>query len=339
MSALRLSALIAAILCVPSNAEGDSGSNRAPFDGPMRGMTVSCPRYGQIWGSPRFSGTLDELDGLGVRWVSIHPYAGINRSGRVRWSPAEETGYLPGAVRRAKGRTHLFWKPHLAYWGSFKWRGEIDFSDGSSRERFAQTYRAFILDQARFAERHHIPLFAVGTELERLVRYEAYWRELIAEVRKVYSGRITYAANWDGIERVPFWDALDYVGVQAYFPLSVSGDRLPSEAEIQKAWTPHLAMLERVSRRSGRPVVLTEVGYPEAKHAAERPWEPEGYFAGNHKELRRRLMRVALSHLEAQPFVAGMFWWKWIPGRTSGDFAMQAPEARAELKTYWRASP
>jgi hypothetical protein len=32
-----------------------------------------------------------------------------------------------------------------------------------------------------------------------------YWQELILEIRKVYKGKLTYAANWDEFKRVPFW--------------------------------------------------------------------------------------------------------------------------------------
>ena len=136
-------------------------------------MTVSCPTYGQVWGSPAFSASLETLKTLGVDWVAIHPYAGVRQDGSVRYTPAERTEYLGGAVSRAaKAGIPLFWKPHLAYWGSFDWRGSIDFESETARRRFGEQYRAFILDQARFAAKAGAPLFAVGVELERLVHYE-----------------------------------------------------------------------------------------------------------------------------------------------------------------------
>ena len=59
------------------------------------------------------------------------------------------------------------------------------------------------------AEEEKVDIFCIGTELEKFIEHRpAYWRELIAEVRKVYKGKLTYAANWDEYKRVPFWDAL-----------------------------------------------------------------------------------------------------------------------------------
>ena len=82
---------------------------------PLRGMTVSCPRAGAIWGSPDMAEAITELRSMGVDWVSIHPYAGIRRDGSMRIRPTAETGYLEDAVRIARdGGVELFWKPHLA---------------------------------------------------------------------------------------------------------------------------------------------------------------------------------------------------------------------------------
>lgn len=315
---------------------GPASATRLPY----RGMTVSCPIYGQIWGTDRFSESLETLKELGVEWVAIHPYAGVRRNGYVRFTPARETEYLAGAVERArKAGIALFWKPHLAYWGSFEWRGTIDFKSEDAKARFAETYRAFILDQARFAAEAKAPLFAVGVELELLVGYEAYWRKLIAEVRGVYPGRVTYAANFDGLDRVPFWDAVDLVGVQAYFPLSVpSGEGLPSRLDLRKAWAGPLTYLEGLSERTGRKILFTEIGYPEARHALTEPWKPKGFMDRATPELRAHLIDFALSELEALPYFAGMFWWKWIPGRSRGDFAMQPAEVRDVLQKRWRAT-
>ena len=60
----------------------------------------------------------------------------------------------------------------------------------------------------------------MGTELDRLTGHQEEWRRIIAEVREVTAARLTFASNWTHFENVPFWDALDAVGVQAYFPLS-----------------------------------------------------------------------------------------------------------------------
>ena len=47
----------------------------------VRGMTISCHGAGRIWGSDAMVETMGELRELGVNWITIHPYAGINRDG------------------------------------------------------------------------------------------------------------------------------------------------------------------------------------------------------------------------------------------------------------------
>lgn len=303
----------------------------------MRGMTVSCPGSGRIWGADDMTEALDELTGLGVEWVSIHPYAGIRRDGSIRFQPAADTGYLASAVARARrAGVSLFWKPHLAYWGSFDWRGSIDFGDDQvAWRRFFEDYRAFILDQARFAAEMGVPLFAVGVELEATTHHEAEWRQLVAEIREVFPGKLTYAANWDRLDRVPFWDALDQIGVQAYFPLA--GDERPSREALWSGWDRHLADLEQLSEQLGKPVLFAEIGYDVWAGAAREPWQRGRGETEHGRDLRRMLLDIALERLEDVPFLAGIFWWKWIPGQRASrqDFSMRHPDAKESLRRFW----
>jgi hypothetical protein len=56
----------------------------------------------------------------------------------------------------------------------------------------------------------------------RLISNE--WKELIADARTVFSGRMTYAANFDEYFDVSWWRYLDMVGINAYFPLREVSD-------------------------------------------------------------------------------------------------------------------
>ncbi|MEM9290373.1 MAG: hypothetical protein AAGD01_01680 [Acidobacteriota bacterium] len=300
-------------------------------------MTVTCPTWGPIWGSQHMATSLAHLDELGVEWVSIHPYAGINRQGKIQFRPTAELGFLDRAAEMIQQREmHFFLKPHLAYWGSFEWRGEIEFEKEEDWRRFFTGYRAFIVDQARFAQRQGVPLFAVGTELEATTHREAEWREIIAAVRQVYDGSLIYAANWDRLDRVPFWDAVDAIGVQAYYPLSE--DEVPDRCAVEKGWKRPLAQLAALSRRFGdKPVIFTEIGYNRAPEAAREPWSYRVQSTAESRELRRVLMDVALERLEGDPVVRGVFWWKWMPGPSAGksNFSMRDSEAIDALRQHW----
>jgi hypothetical protein len=319
-------------------AANSTGSRLRPADGFRRGVVVSCPRAGQIWGSPEMAKTLQELASLGVDWISIHPYAGVRRDGSIRFRPTSETLYLSKAVDLVDSAgKKLFWKPHLAYWGNFEWRGAIDFGDDDQAwRRFFDGYRSFIVDQAAFAEQSRVELFSVGVEYEGTTRFESDWRRVIDAVRQVYSGKITYAANWDSLDKVPFWDALDMIGVNAYFPLS---DRsTPGRDELWEAWDGPLEKLRSLSLdHGGKPVLFAEIGYSRSPEAALRPWVPENQDSPSTRALRKDLIDVALRRIEATPFVVGMFWWKWIPGndRWDRDFSMKDPEARQPLEEWW----
>lgn len=97
--------------------------------------------------------------------------------------------------------------------------GKINPTSQHSWKVFKASYRKFILHFAQVAEQHDIPLYCIGTELPSVVkREEEFWRELILELRAIYKGELVYAENWDQYQAVPFWDALDYIGINAYFP-------------------------------------------------------------------------------------------------------------------------
>ncbi len=341
----RCAVWVSPVLCLTvlcSTASAEPTERLSLRELPMRGMTVSCPTWGPVWGSPRMTQALDELKPLGVDWVSIHPYAGVRRDGTVRVRSLEEMDFLERAVEIAeRAGIKLFWKPHLAYWGSFDWRGSIEFGDDEKKwRRFFDTYREFIVQQARFAETHKVPLFAVGLEYEATTHHEKEWRGLIRAVRKVYSGQITYSANWDRMDKVPFWDALDLIGVQGYFPMSWGDQTHPTREQILERWNGPIEELRKLHQTHGKPVLFAEIGYDLSAKAAVEPWLSAAQNNAENRALRRRLMEVALARLEAEPFIAGMFWWKWIPGASPNrDFAMQHPEAQEALRRAWAPDP
>jgi hypothetical protein len=209
----------------------------------------------------------------------------------------------------------LILKPHL-------WIGGYD-EDGQSRHRvgfdsekkwraWEKQYHRFMMHYARLAEETSASVLVVGTELARPVRERsAFWRRLIRDVRAVYGGKLTYAANWyEEYEQVPFWKALDYVGVQAYFPLADAED--PSLARLRRGWQRHRKALRRVHERSNRPVLFTEVGYRSAPEAARTPWQwPSEADTATAPALQTRLYRAFFETVWQAPWLAGAVLWKW----------------------------
>jgi biotin synthase-like enzyme len=55
-----------------------------------------------------------------------------------------------------------------------------------------------ILDFAQLAQNENIELFCFGTLGNAVAKRPEYWSQLIKKIKKIYSGKLTYAANWDG---------------------------------------------------------------------------------------------------------------------------------------------
>ena len=106
---------------------------------------------------------------------------------------------------------------------------------------------------------------------QRRRRLERFWRDLIADVRELYHGAVTYGANFDQFDQVGFWDALDAVGVDAYFPLGRYGLPLEQMApRLRAAWRRTARQLQAVS--PALPVVLLELGWTRWRGSTVRPY-------------------------------------------------------------------
>ncbi len=169
----------------------------------------------------------------------------------------------------------VFLKPHIWLYqpSDSKWRSDIFFDSSTKWKIWSEAYRDFILRYAKLAEDNHIEMYCIGTELTRItLEKPTFWTDLIAEVKKVYSGKLTYAANWyEEYEKITFWDQLDFIGIQAYFPLTKSKN--PTLENLSKGWNRFLPTLQQTSQRFNRPILFTELGYKSTSDSAITPWE------------------------------------------------------------------
>jgi hypothetical protein len=311
----------------------------------VRGMTVSTHRSGQEWYGDEFARELEALARLGANWVAVHPYATIAADGTVDGSRGLGLGGAEGLaapIRAAHARgLSILIVPHLAHWGSpFEWRGAIDFAEPEARARFFESYGAWIVALARQAR--EADAFSVGSELDRLAGDEGPWRALIADVRALTGARLTYAANWDAFERVGFWDALDAVGVQGYFPLC--DEPQPQASDLAAGWARAVARLRAVHLRTGKPIVLTELGYDASPSAAREPWRNAQRLAPQELEQGRALqqacLEAAFAALERErDWLRGAFLWKWfVGGGRREDFALDSAPLRELVGAAWSDS-
>ncbi len=218
-----------------------------------------------------------------------------------------------------------------------EWRGVILPADG--HEAWFASYRQFVMPLARIAEQHGAARFIVGSELGSLEPHESSWRRLIAELRDVFSGTLTYSVNWDHAHAVGFWDALDEVGMTAYFPLAIDGSA--STSALARAWQTPRAKIDVLSRRIGKPVVITEIGYPSRSQAADRPWD-DATDERVDLELQRRLYRGFCDAFAETSSIGGFYVWNWFGfgGPRDAGFTPRGKPAATELgKCFSRRWP
>ena len=263
---------------------------------------------------------------------------------RGLWGESDAGLVYTARLARQHGIRTLL-KPHLWVRGQGAWPGDIKMTTAADWDAWFASYSVFMLHYAALAEANHLEGLCIGTELLHATAptHEKAWRDLIKAIRKAYHGRLTYAANWSGeYEQIRFWDALDYVGIQAYFPLSPAAS--PPLDTLLRGWQPHLQRLARWQKKIKKPIVFTEVGYKTTPDAAARPWEwPERMATAPPDEATQaRCYEALFRACWGQPWLKGTVIWKWYPGlaadgpaRRHADFTPQHKPAEAVLAQWF----
>ena len=202
------------------------------------------------------------------------------------------------------------------------------------------SYLEFILEYAKLAEETNVAIFSIGTELEQfVVNRPDYWVELIKKVKSVYKGKLTYASNWDEYKRVPFWDEMDYVGVDAYFPLSEM--QTPSVENVIDGWRWWKGELSAFSKLHDKKILFTEWGYRSVDFTAKEPWTSDHSVTTVNLEAQANTTKATFDALWNEDWFAGGFIWKWFihhsrsGGSENNRFTHQNKPAEAVIKEYY----
>jgi hypothetical protein len=258
----------------------------------------------------------------------------------VRWFSESAGGTRHLAERAQELGMGIIMKPQIWIRGG-KWTADIDFDSEELWTQWEKDYRDYILQTAALAEEIAAEVLIIGTELSNPVRERPeFFRSLIGDVRTLFSGNLTYGANWhEDYEHVTFWEDLDYIGVQAYFPISDSEN--PTAEELREGWDSHIGDLEAVSNRVGLPILFTEIGYRSVHYAASEPWrwpsrdervEPD--FA-----LQAELFDAFFESVWDRPWFGGAILWKLYPGSARRshdvDFTPQGKPAELVIRRWF----
>ncbi len=213
--------------------------------------------------------------------------------------------------------------------GRGTWRGNINPASTDVNAWF-NSYDTFIDHYATLAANNGVNLFSVGCELNQMEQYTSNWTSLISGVRGIYnaagdtSEKLTYAANWSvnqfdegGYTNIAWWNQLDYIGIDAYFPLANVAD--PTEASLLTAWGNQAAAINSWRLAAGlgnENVIFTEAGYQAQSTTAENP---AGTVVSGRQDIaaQANAYQALLQTMAPEPWFDGVFWWEWSPQKPS----------------------
>jgi len=290
--------------------------------GAIRGVTIgpieSSLHPNKGYGSPAFERTLDEVTSIGGTWVSLTPFArmqdlrgtGISLSFEAPF--AETRAAIERAVKQAHARgLRVLLVPHL-WVESGEWRGELDAGSSDAWSAWAKNYRAFLLTWAAVARDAHVDMLSVGVELRSwLTTAKApLFTPIIADVRRVYPGLLTYAGNWDDIEQTVILGDLDVIGLNAFFPLADKDGA--SFAELCAGGVRVRDKLRTLAEAWHKPILFNEFGYTTRENPAVKPWEwPDKMsHVKPDQAAQAEAYRALLSAFVDEPWFAGFFVWR-----------------------------
>ncbi|WP_308990932.1 glycoside hydrolase [Mariniflexile litorale] len=229
-----------------------------------------------------------------------------------QWFGERAVGVKQYAENMKKNQIKVMLKPQIwvsrgAFTGGIKMTSEADW------QVLEDSYTSFILTYAKLAQELQTEIFCIGTELESFIdERPEYWKQLIVNIKKVYKGKLTYAANWNEYDRTPFWDPLDYIGIDAYFP--VSDEKTPTVEACRKGWLKHKPTIKSFSERYKKPILFTEVGYRSVDFSGKEPWRSDRDMTVVNLEAQTNTMQVLFEVFwnEDEDWFAGGFLWKWF---------------------------
>lgn len=294
---------------------------------------------GHPFGSASSERALTAAKRLGATTVAIIPFLWQSAPSSAdihRGNDMSDDGLRQGIRQARKLGFSVLVKPHV--WVPESWAGAVEPKSEQDWQTWFTRYRREIERIAPIAAEEGADGFVIGTELAKTTQ-RGEWNELIAAARAAFPRTLFYVAhNVEEAEAVPFWPLLDAVGVSLYPPLGADLDRKGRLAVMAAV----ADRLDALSRRTGKRVVVGEIGLRSAKGAAAKPWESaEERTTSTDARLQADVLADWLAVLK-RPSVQGVLIWRWFTDPAAGgagdtDFTVQGKPAEAVLRCAWTA--
>ncbi len=273
----------------------------------------------------------------GAGWVALTPTwyqdgdtASVMKADQR--TPTDDS--LRAAIRNAKAAgLKVAIKPHVDTESGHP-RALIHAKDAKA---WFTAYDAMLTHYARLAADERADMLVVGTELFLMdgLIHRGAWLKVIADARAVYPGPLAYAANWYDFSRVAFWDKVDFIGIDGYFPIINGHHKWAMKLE----WLAYEPLVAAVAAVHGKPVIFTEFGLSSQKGANLKPWEWKD-FGPLDLEVQKNYFESFLEVFGGKSWFAGLWQWGWevnpdAGGPSDKTMTVQGKPALESLKAYF----
>lgn len=285
---------------------------------------------------------------VNANYAAIMPFGSIRDlsspevrfNSRSQWYGERERGVKQYARILQKKGIKIMMKPQL-WVRRGEYTGFITMDTEDNWKILEDSYEKFILMYAKVAQDVKADILCIGTELEKFVANRPkYWAKLILKIRKVYKGKLTYAANWDEFKRVAFWSQLDYIGVDAYFPLT--DKKTPTVQEFEDGWILHKKEIKKIQSQFKKPILFTEYGYRSIDFTGKEPWDSKRVSGAINLEAQVNGLQAIYNQFWKEDWFAGGFVWKWfhrhdrVGGENNNRFTPQNKPAEKLMRSLFK---
>lgn len=227
------------------------------------------------------------------------------------------------------------------------WRAHIGFppeEEGNGYwDKWFTSYTHFMVHYAELAEELGCEMFCVGCEMVKSESRESDWRRVIGAVREAYHGPLIYNANHGSEEGVKWFDAVDYIGTSAYYPVgAVPGD---TEDNMIQRWEIAKKTCARLYEKFNKPIVFMEIGCRSAHGCATMPWDFKHRDLPFSEDEQANFYSSAFKAVWDEPWFGGFFWWDWSTklypleeAKTNRGFDIYGKKAEQVVRTWYAKS-
>lgn len=299
------------------------------------------------YGSTLADQSMARMVNLGSNAVAIVPYSYMRQNDKpmplplIQRAGNETDAAVIQSIQQAKEKNcYVLIKPQI--WLGKSWTGFVEMENEKDWDAFFDHYSHWIKHHALIAEIYEADALAVGVEfVQATLQNQDRWATLFKEIRKIYSGHLTYCANWgEEIEGLSFWEDLDYIGFNCYYPWSKN--KKASKRELQKGLNGIIDKIEKIAAKHGKPVVFTEVGF----RSVEYPWvNPHAAAEGRafNENAQAQCYEALFKAIQNKSWCKGIIWWKWPThprrnGPTQTTFTPLGKKAEQVVQQYFQAN-